>query len=87
MGDDDAVVFWTIYLGVGAGALPTLAQQTVIYTVRRSRVMAGHPDPVNDAVGIYATSLEEARSVLPPGCWPFDRDPSDDPSIVESWME
>lgn len=35
---------------------------------------------------ISATSLEELRSKLPPGLYRINRDPGDDPVIVEVWL-
>lgn len=33
-----------------------------------------------------APSLEQLRAVLPPGLFRFDRDATDDPVIVETWL-
>jgi hypothetical protein len=35
---------------------------------------------------VVAPTLEDARSVLPPGLTRFDRSPEDDPAIAESWI-
>ena len=54
------------------------------YTVRKYLIFAGRTRPA-DFLGAY-NSLEEARSVIPEGLTRLDRDPRDDPVILEIWI-
>ncbi len=57
----------------------------VEYVVRRFTI---EPDGSVTPAGTFlaANTLEEARSLIPPGLVPFERDSSDDAVIVESWL-
>lgn len=35
---------------------------------------------------VQGSTLEQVRSKLPPGLYRIDRDPGDDPKVVESWL-
>lgn len=55
------------------------------FVVKKQTVLAGgivRDDPTVTRV----PSLDDARKQVPPGLIRFDRDPSDDPSIVETWL-
>jgi hypothetical protein len=54
------------------------------YVSRRSVIGSGWTEPTMDV--FVADSIEEARANLPIGLMRFDRDPFDDPCIVESWL-
>lgn len=56
------------------------------YTVRRQQV--GRDSKIHidkDPIG-HAKTLEDARKLVPPGLTRFERHPSDDAVIVESWL-
>ncbi len=55
------------------------------YVVRRWAVSAG---AVAAETGLWclADSLEGARQSIPPGAFRLDRNPADDPVIVEVWL-
>jgi hypothetical protein len=45
-------------------------------------------EPIPDRIPErLARSLAEARGVIPDGCFRMPRDLSDDPSLIESWLE
>lgn len=44
------------------------------------------PAPVVTNQAMVADTLHELRAMLPPGLICFQRDPSDDPVIVETWL-
>jgi hypothetical protein len=56
-----------------------------VYVVRGFTITSGEsiPDPDPTAV---VDSLDEARAALPPGLYSLGREPSDHPSIVETWI-
>lgn len=37
-------------------------------------------------VARYRPDLEAARAAVPPGLYRLDRDPNDDPTVVETWI-
>ena len=55
------------------------------FVVRRFEIHKGMeiPDPVPLAV---TNTLDEARSAIPKGLFPIQRDPADLKSIVETWL-
>lgn len=55
------------------------------YFVRRFVIAAGHEPLPREIVGRSST-LEGARSFVPPGLVPFARDAEDAPEIVETWL-
>jgi hypothetical protein len=69
--------FWTIY------DHPTDYPEN--FVVRRS-VVEGPSGLKPDKEVKLASTLEEARELIPPGYHRFDRDPTDPPVIVECWM-
>lgn len=73
-----AITFWVIYHGARN-------HPPGVWVVRAQDVIDGVVRPRETFV--QCGSLEEARRHVPPGCVPFERDPSDDPVIVESWMQ
>lgn len=62
------------------------------YTVRRWKLQPNVAGGIisqlidNGLPLVVAPTLEDARSVLPPGLVRFARDPADDPAIEESWL-
>jgi hypothetical protein len=52
--------------------------------VRKFKIEAGMVEPTDDI--ILCESVEEARTKIPYGLVPIERDPSDNPSIVETWI-
>ena len=54
------------------------------FVVRIHEVKGGAHGPTGVAWG--AQTLDDARSVIPPGLFCMNRDPADDPVIVESWL-
>jgi hypothetical protein len=54
------------------------------FVVRVHEVRAGAHGPTGRAWG--AQTLEDVRSVIPPGLYRMDRNPDDDPIIVETWL-
>lgn len=51
--------------------------------VRPWEVTAGKVEPGH---AWLCHSLEEARAVIPPGLHRLDRQPDDDPTIIEVWL-
>jgi len=41
---------------------------------------------VPDPEARFAMTLEEARALIPAGLYCLDRNPEDDPKIVETWL-
>jgi hypothetical protein len=41
---------------------------------------------VPDPEARFAMTLEEARTLIPPGLYRLERNPEDDPKIVETWL-
>jgi hypothetical protein len=56
-----------------------------VFVVRGFTIAGGDPIPDPDPTAV-ATSLDEARAALPPGLYSLGREPSDHPSIVETWI-
>jgi len=57
------------------------------FVVRRWRIKG--PDPVLIDKGlplIIAPTAEDARKAIPPGRVRIERDESDDPAVLESWI-
>jgi hypothetical protein len=54
------------------------------YVIRRHKVDKEGSAPTSEAA--FGATLEEVRTHLPWGLYRIDRDPSDDPCIVESWI-
>lgn len=50
------------------------------------KFLATVPDPTPTTEMFTAATLGEIRALLPPGLNCFDRDDSDDPKIVETWL-
>lgn len=75
MADND-LHMWTIYQHPSDQPYPYVVRQWV---VRPS-------GPVPHSGSIPAMTLEEARGCVPPGLHRIDRDPTDDPVIVETWL-
>lgn len=69
---------WTIYFS--PEDVPGL------WCVRRFELVNGSPEPRTLYTLGPTGTLEDARALIPPGllCWP--RDPSDPPSVVETWL-
>lgn len=55
------------------------------FVVRRFAVSAAGPDP-DPGVWALAKDLDSARESIPAGLVCFDRQPGDDPVIVETWL-
>ena len=54
------------------------------FVARRWLIAAGEPRPTS--VAFVADTLEGARAQLPPGLFRMDRQPDDEPQIVEVWL-
>lgn len=52
------------------------------FVVRAWHIMPGRAEPGEART---ASTLEEARALVPPGLICFARTPDDDPTIVETW--
>jgi hypothetical protein len=78
MDDGDRITFWTVYHNP--------ADYPGKYVVRAQWAERGGQIKHSAECTVHDT-LEGARAAVPPGCWPFARDPNDDPVIVESWMQ
>jgi len=76
---DDAITFWQI--------THNPSDFPGKYVVRAHYVERGRGTPRPSHVCMVFETLEEARAVVPPGCWRFPRMAEDDPVIVESWMQ
>lgn len=80
---DAVLTIWVIYYGASnhpPGKWVTRAQDAT-----RPGVLV--PDGVRPhEVFFECNSLLEARAKVPPGLYRMDRHPSDDPTIVESWL-
>lgn len=70
---------WTIY------DHPTDVPEPFGFVVRRWLV-ATDVETAPDSEVKFAMTLEEARALVPPGLYRLDRDPNDDPKIVETWI-
>lgn len=55
------------------------------YVVRRQGVSRGRVDIDPEPLGVVDT-LDQARDLLPPGLTWLDRQPGDEPQIVECWL-
>lgn len=71
------LVIWTIY--------DHPADYPQGFVVRPWRVGKGGTVPQGED-GAGVATLEAARSLIPQGLLRMDRDPNDDPCIVESWL-
>jgi hypothetical protein len=73
----ESLEMWTIYFNP--------ADHPGQFVTRRCWIGPGTitPDPVRFRVG---KTLEEARTFVPWGCERLDRDPADEPQIVEVWI-
>jgi hypothetical protein len=67
---------WTIY--VHPLDFPTL------FVVRRQVIRKGQI--LTDTKARFASTLEEARDLIPPGLYCVGRQIGDEPQIVESWL-
>lgn len=52
--------------------------------VRRWRITPGQP--VDSGVWCLALDIDSARKSIPPGLVCMERQPDDDPTIVETWL-
>ncbi len=76
---NDALAMWTIY--------DHPLDFPDAWVVRRCFVVrGGGPEPVFDVVPRLASSLGEARSLVPRGLYCQPRYEGDDPFIVETWF-
>jgi hypothetical protein len=73
---DDALALWTVYDHPSDFPDRFIARLSLI---SRTGVVATQKT-------VSAATLEELRDRLPPGLCRLDRDPSDDPVIVETWL-
>ncbi len=67
---------WVVYCGT--------KDIPAAYVVRRFFIGAGQYFP--DRACATASTLEEARLIIPEGLHRLERDPRDDPSILEVWI-
>jgi hypothetical protein len=57
------------------------------FVVRRWIIGAQPGEPLSDDGWLYiADTLEQIRNYIPPHCVRLERDPNDEPQIVESWI-
>lgn len=57
------------------------------FVVRRWSIVRGNPKPVPDAQPWAVTdSLAAARAALPPALYRLERQPGDQPQILETWF-
>lgn len=76
---NEALTLWTIYNH------PTDAPEPFGYAVREWHVGdEGGPHATSQV--LFAMTLEDARALVPPGLFRLERDPNDDPVIVETWL-
>jgi hypothetical protein len=73
---DDALALWTVY--DHPSDFPDR------FVARLSLISRTGTVVTNETVS--AATLAELRDRLPPGLHRLDRDPSDDPVIVETWL-
>lgn len=57
-----------------------------LFVVRAHHVMKGKAEPVADEQVHTAETLEAARKFIPGGLHWLQRDPRDEPQIVETWI-
>jgi hypothetical protein len=74
--NDEALGIWTVY--------DHPRDFPDCFVARRSLSSAGGIFMTDEVV--TAATLEELRALLPPGLYRIDRDPLDDPVIVEVWL-
>lgn len=70
-----SLAIWTIYQSPADHPGEFVARKWLVKT-----------EPVPTAEVVKAATLEEVRAQLPPHLFRMDRDPSDDPAIVETWL-
>lgn len=58
---------------------------TDVFVLRKWEVLGSVCAP-KELIGQPVVSLEQARSLLPPGCHCIGRQPDDMPTIVEVWV-
>lgn len=56
------------------------------WVARRWDIVTGVNEPVNSGVVFTARTLSGLRDLLPEGLYRMDRNPQDDPAIVEVWL-
>lgn len=76
MNDDPLLSMWTIY--------EKPKDWPVGWVTRRWEIGPG--DNLEAMEAVYCTTLDDARRCVPPGLYRLDRDPNDDPKIVETWI-
>jgi hypothetical protein len=79
MKDGERITFWTIYQNP--------ADYPGKFVVRAHWVAGGDGHVKYSPECTVHDTLDEARAAVPPGCFLFPRDPSDDAVIAESWMQ
>lgn len=77
-GFEQALAMWTIY--------DHPLDYPDFWVVRRWFVVSGNPEPVADVLPRIASSLAEARSLVPKGLYRLHRQEGDDPFVVETWL-
>lgn len=75
MTDGTVLKMWTIYAHPADYPEGYVARQWIIGPGNE------YPGPAR-----YRPDLEAARAALPEGLYRLDRDPGDDPTVVESWI-
>lgn len=73
---DRELLFWTVY--------DHPLDFPEAFVVRAHRVTAGRSEPTDKI--FVAPTLEEVRTLVPPGLHRLNRRPDDDPKIVETWI-
>lgn len=76
MANTDALIIWTIY--------DHPSDYPDEYALRSWKV--ADSGLYGGSVAAHHADLEEVRSCIPPGFQRIERDPSDDPVILESWV-
>lgn len=74
--DADRLPMWTV-LGPGTSDHPGWYL---------ARLFISLPEPKPTDILVRAGSLDEIRSLLPPGLTCLTRPPQDDPNIIETWF-
>lgn len=79
MSDDVVLTVWVVYYGARNHPPGT-------WVLRGQDVVRGALEPRPHEIFHECSSLEHARALVPPGLVRFPHQPSEDPTIVESWL-
>lgn len=76
LGDGSCLIVWTIYQNV--------IEYPGKFVMRAFRVTADGPRPLSKCA--VANTLDDIRDMVPLGLYRLDRDPTDPPEILETWI-